>query len=309
MSVALFSHPDCLAHAPPEGHPERPARLEAIARALAAPEFVGLDRRAAPLVDEAALLRAHDAAHLAALARAIPAQGTVALDADTHVGPRSLDAARRAAGAAVAAVDAVLGDEVRRAFCAVRPPGHHAERDRPMGFCLYSNAAIAALHALDHHGVARVAVIDFDVHHGNGTQDVLWHDPRALFVSSHQMPLWPGSGAPTERGAHGQVLNVPLAPGSDGVAMRKAYESQVFPRIAAHRPELLIISAGFDAHRDDPLAALEWEVGDFRWLTDRLLDLAEECCAGRVVSTLEGGYDLGALAAGVATHVAALMRD
>jgi acetoin utilization deacetylase AcuC-like enzyme len=202
----------------------------------------------------------------------------------------------------------VLGGEVGNAFAAVRPPGHHAETATPMGFCLFDNIAIAARHALERHGLARVAVVDFDVHHGNGTQDLLWNEPRALFVSTHQMPLWPGTGAPSERGGHDNAVNVALAPGTDGRAFRRAMAAQVLPRLEAFRPELLLISAGFDAHRDDPLAALELGVEDFAWATRALCDLARADCGGRVVSTLEGGYDLAALAASAAAHVAVLME-
>lgn len=307
MTTALYSHPDCLGHEVPAGHPERPDRLRAVEAALAGPDFDALLRLEAPEVADAALARAHDAAYLARLAAAIPAHGLRALDADTHVGPGSLVAARRAAGAVTAAVDLVMGGGAANAFCAVRPPGHHAERDRAMGFCLYANAAIGALHALDSHGAARVAVVDFDVHHGNGTQDVLWHEPRALFFSSHQMPLWPGTGEPSERGAHGQIVNLPLAPGSDGAAMRALYAAQVLPRLRAFAPDLIVISAGFDAHRADPLAGLCWQVQDFAWLTREICAVARDVCAGRVVSVLEGGYDLPSLGASVAAHVAELM--
>jgi acetoin utilization deacetylase AcuC-like enzyme len=220
--------------------------------------------------------------------------------------PGTWDAACRAVGGVCAAVDAVMGGQAANAFAAVRPPGHHAEAETPMGFCLFGNLAIGAKRALDHHGAARVAVVDFDVHHGNGTQALLWDDPRALFFSSHQMPLWPGTGAPGERGAHGQIVNLPLPPGSDGAHMRRVYEAQVFPRLRDWKPDLILISAGFDAHADDPLAGLDWQAGDFAWLTERLCGLAADLCGGRVVSALEGGYDLDALRASVAAHAAAL---
>ena len=307
MTTALFSHPACVGHAVPAGHPECPDRLRAIEGALNAPGFAGLLRLEAPEVAEAALGRAHDRAYLDALAAAIPARGLRALDADTHVGPGALGAARRAAGAVTAAVDLVMGGGAANAFCAVRPPGHHAERARAMGFCLYANAAIGALHALDHHGAGRVAVVDFDVHHGNGTQDVLWHERRALFFSSHQMPLWPGTGEASEQGAHGQIVNLPLAPGSDGAAMRALYAAHVLPRLRAFAPDLIIVSAGFDAHRADPLAGLRWVEGDFAWLTRAICAVARDVCAGRVVSVLEGGYDLPSLGASVAAHVAELI--
>jgi acetoin utilization deacetylase AcuC-like enzyme len=299
MTTALFTHPDCLLHVEPPGHPEQADRLRAIERALAGRDLL---RRDAPLADETEVLRCHPARYLDRVKQAIPAQGWAQLDGDTYLAPGSLTAALRGVGGACAAVDAVLAGQAANAFVACRPPGHHAETERAMGFCLFGSVAIAAKRALDHHGLPRVAVLDFDVHHGNGTQDLLWNDPRALFVSSHQMPLYPGTGHPDECGAHGQILNLPLRPGTGGAAMRAAWES-AFPRIAAHAPELILISAGFDAHRDDPLASLLWTEEDFRWLTSRICELADTHCAGRVVSVLEGGYDLPALAASTAAHV------
>lgn len=303
MTTALLTHADCLDHHTPRGHPEQVARLEHVLHAL---EALPLTRVTAPLAAEDDVLRVHPASYLADLRAALPADGIAKLDADTFISPGSLTAAYRGAGAVVRAVDMVLGGEVKNAFAACRPPGHHAERATPMGFCLLGNAAIAAKHALDHHGLSRVAVVDFDVHHGNGTQDLLWDEARALFVSSHQSPLWPGTGARDEVGAHDNVMNLPLPPESDGAHMRKVYEEQVFPRLRAFAPELLIISAGFDAHADDPLAQLNWQTDDFTWLTQNLCDLAEELCGARVVSTLEGGYDLRALAASAAAHVRVL---
>lgn len=308
MTTAFFSHPDCLRHHTPTGHPEQVARLTRITTALAAPQFDALDRRDAPLGDDAAILRCHPQSHLDAIIAAEPASGNIALDGDTHMSPGSTQAARRAVGGCVAAVNAVISGEVGNAFVACRPPGHHAEPSTPMGFCLFGNAAIAAKHALDHHGLSRVAVVDFDVHHGNGTQALLWDEPRTLFISSHQNPLWPGTGLPEETGAHNTIQNLPLPPHSDGTLMRATYNAKVFPALEAFKPELLIISAGFDAHTDDPLAQLNWELDDFIWLTQRLCDLADAHCGGRVVSTLEGGYDLNALAASVAAHVEILME-
>ena len=308
MTTALYMHDDCLRHVTPPGHPERVARLEAIARALAAPEFAGLDRREAPEGRREDLLLCHPGGHVDRVEAAIPEDGWVSLDADTHVSPGSLGAALRAVGGAVAAVDAVLSGEVVNAFVACRPPGHHAERETAMGFCLFGTAAIAARHAMERHGLTRVAIVDFDVHHGNGTQDLLWDEPRALFVSSHQMPLYPGSGHPHETGAHDNVMNVPLAPMTGGAEMRRAYEAEVFPALLDWRPELVLISAGFDAHAADPLANLNWTEGDFAWLTARLCDVADATCGGRVVSTLEGGYDLDALGLSVAAHVRGLME-
>lgn len=305
MTTALISHADCLEHVTPEGHPERVARLEHVLHAL---QGLELQREGAPLVDSAHLLYVHPQAHLDAIATAQPSEGAAQLDADTWMSPGSLNAAYRGAGAVVRAVDMVLDGEVGNAFCAIRPPGHHAETATPMGFCLFGNAAIGAKHALEAHGLSRVAVVDFDVHHGNGTQDLLWNEARALTITSQQMPLWPGSGDPSERGAHDNVLNIPLPPRSGGAEMRAAYEAQVFPRLRAFKPELILISAGFDAHQDDPLAELQWSTEDFRWLTKELCALATELCEGRVVSTLEGGYDLSALAISARAHVEELME-
>jgi acetoin utilization deacetylase AcuC-like enzyme len=305
MATALITHADCLEHVTPDGHPERVARLEHVLHAL---QGLDLKRESAPLVDPAHLLYVHPQSHIDAIIAAQPAEGFKQLDADTWMSPGSVHAAFRGAGAVVKAVDMVLDDEVANAFCAIRPPGHHAETSTPMGFCLFGNAAIGAKHALEAHGLSRVAVVDFDVHHGNGTQDLLWHEARALTITSQQMPLWPGSGDPSEKGAHDNVLNIPFAPRSGGAEMRAAYEAQVFPRLKDFKPELIIISAGFDAHQDDPLAELQWSTEDFRWLTRQLCGLAAELCEGRLVSTLEGGYDLSALAESVRVHVEELME-
>jgi acetoin utilization deacetylase AcuC-like enzyme len=307
LATALYTHEDCLLHLTPPGHPERVERLEAVTRALSAPAFAALERREAPLAERAELRRCHPESYVAEIEASIPAKGSRALDADTHVVAGSWDAALRGVGAAGAAVDAVLAGEVRNAFCATRPPGHHAETETPMGFCLFGTIAIAAKRALDLHGLARVAVLDFDVHHGNGTQDLLWHEQRALFVSSHQMPLWPGTGDVHETGAHDNVINVPLAPGTAGPAFRRAWEERVFPALMEFAPELVLVSAGFDGHADDPLANLRLTEDDFIWITGRICDVAEASAGGRLVSTLEGGYDLGALAASVAAHVEVLM--
>lgn len=301
----LLTHPDADLHMTPPGHPEQVGRLVAVRHALAA---LDLARETPEEAGEEALLRCHPRAHLDRLEAAAPTEGWVALDADTHLSAGSLRAARLAVGAALRAVDAVVAGEHRSAFVAMRPPGHHAEAEVPMGFCLFGTIAVAAKHALDHHGLSRVAVVDFDVHHGNGTQALLWDEPRALFVSTHQFPLWPGTGDASETGAYGNVLNVPLRPGSDGRAFRRAMTDRVLPRLDAFAPELVLVSAGFDAHRADPLAQLEWEVEDFVWATERLCDLADAHAGGRVVSCLEGGYDLHALAASVAAHVDVLRR-
>lgn len=302
----LVENPAGLDHLTPLGHPERVERLSEINEALSAPEFDDLTRMIAPMADEAMLLLGHPQAYIDWVRAQMPEVGRAALDADTHASPGSWEAALRGVGGCIAAVDAVLGGREKNAFVATRPPGHHAEKTRAMGFCLFSTVAIAARYALEHHGLSRVAVVDFDVHHGNGTQDVLWDEPRALFISSHQMPLYPGSGAANERGGSNNVLNLPLAPATDGAAMRRAYETQGFARLRDWAPELILISAGFDAHADDPLANLMWDEEDFAWITRRLCDIADEVCAGRVVSTLEGGYDLPALAACAAVHVTEL---
>ena len=308
MTTALFTHPDCMKHVTPPGHPEQVARLEHIYGALSAPQFQTLDRREAPLGGDADILLCHPQAHIDAIAAAEPQSGTVALDGDTHMSPGSMQAARRGVGGCVAAVDAVLDEEVGNAFVACRPPGHHAEQSTPMGFCLFGNAAIAAKHALERHGLSRVAVVDFDVHHGNGTQALLWDEPRSYFISSHQNPLWPGTGMAEETGASGNIHNLTLPPHSDGRLMRATYEAEAFPALERFEPELLIISAGFDAHAADPLAQLNWTTDDFVWITERLCDIADSHCQGRIVSTLEGGYDLNALAASVAAHVSVLME-
>lgn len=300
MTTALITHPDCLAHVTPQGHPERVARLERVLKEL---EPLDLLSVTAPMAADDDILRVHPQAYLDELRDEAPTDAFARLDADTWMSPGSMNAAFRAAGAVVKAVDMVLSGEADNAFCAIRPPGHHAESQTAMGFCLFGNAALAAKHALDHHKLERVAVVDFDVHHGNGTQAILWDEPRALVITSQQMPLWPGSGSPDETGAHGNILNLPLPPGSGGAEMRAAWGGQAIPRLRSFRPELIIISAGFDAHADDPLAQLNWSTGDFGWITHELCAIAGEICAGRIVSTLEGGYDLNALGAGVKAHV------
>lgn len=302
MVTALITHQDCYDHVTPPGHPEQVARLDAVLSAL---DGIALNRVNAPLAADDDLLRAHPQAHIDAIKNAAPESGWRSLDADTHMSVGTLQAAYRAAGAAVRAVDLVMTGVAQNAFAATRPPGHHAERETAMGFCFFGNIAIAAKHALDHHGLDRVAIVDFDVHHGNGTQDLVEDDPRILFCSTHQSPLYPGTGAAHETGV-GNVLNVPLPEGAGSTAFRAAMENQVFPRVAAFSPQLLLISAGFDAHEDDPLAGMKLRTQDFEWVTQRLCDLADEHCDGRVVSALEGGYDLEALAASAAAHVSVL---
>ena len=305
MKTALITHADCLDHVTPSGHPEQVARLEHVLHALAPLDLI---RVTAPLAADDDLLRVHPKSYLDEIKRMRPDTGTVQVDADTHMSSGSVDAAYRAAGGTLRAVDMVLTGEAKNAFVATRPPGHHAERATAMGFCLFGNAALGAKHALDYHGLQRVAVVDFDVHHGNGTQDILWDDPRALTITSQQMPLWPGTGAANETGAHENVLNIPLEPETTGDTMRAVYSETVFPRLRAFSPELIIVSAGFDAHRDDPLAQLNWETDDFQWLGRELCSLAYEICNGRLVSVLEGGYDLHALAKSAKVFVTELIE-
>lgn len=303
MTTALYFHPDSAEHQTPRGHPEQVARLRAVTKGLAP---LSLDRRASPLAQASEVLRCHPQAYLDRITAAVPARGFAQIDGDTFLSPGSLTAALRAVGGVCAAVDAVMTGEVANAFIAARPPGHHAETATAMGFCLFGTVAVAAKRALDHFGLSRVAIVDFDVHHGNGTQDLMWDEGRCLFISSHQMPLYPGTGSPEERGTQGQILNLPLREGSDGAAMREVYERSVFPALDAWKPELILVSAGFDAHAADPLGGLNWQAGDFAWLTHRICDIADAHAAGRVVSTLEGGYDLDALAASIAAHAGVL---
>jgi acetoin utilization deacetylase AcuC-like enzyme len=302
MTTALITHEDCYGHVTPPGHPEQVARLDAVLGAL---EGMNLLRVAAPLAAEDDLLRAHPKAHVDAIRTAAPNEGWRSLDADTHMSVGSLQAAYRAAGGVVRAVDMVLGGEASNAFSAMRPPGHHAERQTAMGFCFFGNVVIGAKHALEHHGLERVAIVDFDVHHGNGTQDLVEDDPRILFCSTHQSPLYPGTGAAHEVGVD-NVLNVPLPEGTGSKPFREVMKTQILPRVDAFAPQLLLISAGFDAHKNDPLAGMNLTTEDFEWVTARLCDLADRHCAGRVVSALEGGYDLDALGASAAAHVRVL---
>lgn len=302
MTTALITHAECYDHVTPPGHPEQVARLDAVLNSLKDNDLLQIS---APLAAEDDLCRAHPKAHVDAVRAAAPEAGWRSLDSDTHMSPGTLAAAYRAAGGAVRAVDAVMTDEAQNAFVAMRPPGHHAERETAMGFCFFGNVAIAAKHALDHHGLARVAIVDFDVHHGNGTQNLVEDDPRILFISTHQAPLYPGTGAADETGV-GNVLNIPLAEGTDGSAYRKLFDTAIAPRLTQFSPQLVLISAGFDAHSDDPLAGLNLTADDFAWITGRICDLAEATAEGRVVSCLEGGYDLSALGASAAAHVRVL---
>jgi acetoin utilization deacetylase AcuC-like enzyme len=308
MTTALITHPASLDHVTPQGHPEQVARIEAIEAVLAAPEFAALDRRLAPLGELETIRKGHSKVYYDRIRAAMPDYGDAHLDPDTFMSPGTWEAALRAVGGAVAAVDAVMTGEVTNAFVATRPPGHHAEKARAMGFCFFSNVAIAAIHAANEYDLGRVAVIDFDVHHGNGTQDVLWHESRVKFASSQQMPFYPYTGGIHQKGAFGQIINVPLEEATGGEVMRAAYEDKVFPVLRDYDPDLVLVSAGFDAHVRDPLAGLQWETEDFAWLAERICDLAGECCDGRVVSCLEGGYDLTALGESVGAYVRVMME-
>ena len=309
MPTALITHPACLAHENGEYHPECPDRLRSVLAALEAEEFADLLRESAPHATVEQLTRVHPVNYVNAILSIRPAQGQIVqLDADTAMNHGSAEAALRAAGGAAAAVDAVMEGWASAAFAAVRPPGHHAEPGRPMGFCLFNNAAVAALHARVRWGVQRVAVVDFDVHHGNGTQAMFAADKDLFYASSHQSPCYPGTGDAWERGVANNVINAPLRPGSDSAAFRAAWSDTILPELDNFAPGLLIVSAGFDAHKADPLAQLRLETADFAWITRELLRIAATHCGGRIVSTLEGGYDLDALAASAAAHVRTLMQ-
>jgi len=307
MATLFVTHPDCIAHDPGDGHPESPARLSAILRALEEPQFRTLLRREAPLGAKADAARVHGERFVEAVLATVPDSGHAALDPDTILSSASGHAALRAIGALISAVDAVMAGEANNAFCAVRPPGHHAEPGRAMGFCLFNSIAIAARHAQAVCGLRRVAIVDFDVHHGNGSQAVVEDDPTLFFASSHQFPFYPGTGAADETGM-GNVVNAPLPAGTDGTGFRRAFETRILPALDAFAPELVLVSAGFDAHRADPLGGLELEEPDYAWVTARLLEIAGRHAKGRLVSVLEGGYDLRALAGSAAAHVESLMN-
>ena len=307
MTTSLYTHAACGEHDPGHMHPESPARLAAVVAALEAPEFAGLERREAPRAETAQIARVHRPDYVDRVLASIPESGHQALDPDTVVSSGSGEAALRAAGALCAAVDAVMAGTATNAFCAVRPPGHHAEPARSMGFCLFNNVAIGAAQARAAHGLKRAAVVDFDVHHGNGTQAMFWDDPELFFASTHQWPLYPGTGRASETGVAGNIVNEPLDPMAGSAEFRRAMNRRILPALRAFKPEFIFVSAGFDAHADDPLAGLRFQDEDYGWVTAELVAVAAECCSGRLVSTLEGGYDLRALARSAAAHLRALM--
>ena len=307
MSTLLIQDPVFLDHAVPPGHPERPDRLRAIEKALSGERFAGLVRKPAPPAATAEVLAtAHAEDYIDEVRAAVPDDGMVQIEADTYLCPKTFDVAARAAGAACLAVNEVMTGAAANAFCAIRPPGHHAEADAPMGFCLFNNAVIAARQAQRVHGAARVAIVDWDVHHGNGTQAIVWSDPSILYCSTHQMPLYPGTGAMSETGC-GNIVNAPLAAESGGAEFEQAFADRVLPALHAFAPDLIVISAGFDAHWRDPLANLNLREEDFVRATEELMEAANRHCGGRIVSVLEGGYDLVGLADSAAAHVATLM--
>ena len=307
MTTLVFTNDSADRHDTGAGHPERAERLHAVMRALDAPGFAALERRAAPHAEIDQLARIHRRDYVTALLDAVPERGYVRIDPDTTLSPGSGEAALRSAGAVIAAVDAVMSGEANSAFCATRPPGHHAEPRRGMGFCLFNNAAVGAAHARAAHHVERVAIVDFDVHHGNGTQAACWSDPSVLYASTHEYPFYPGTGAEDERG-QGNIFNVPLASMSGSAEFRKGVERTILPALEAFGAGLLIVSAGFDAHARDPLASIRLDEEDFAWITRRLVDIAGEYGDGRIVSALEGGYDLDALSSSVSAHLGELMR-
>ncbi|MGE7468655.1 histone deacetylase family protein [Bosea sp. NPDC003192] len=308
MTTLLISHPSSLRHATPPGHPERADRIRAVEEALAEERFALLQRVEAPEGTLAQVELCHPAAYARAIVEASPQEGLVQVDADTIMSPGTLAAALHGVGAAVHAVDEVMTRRATNAFSAMRPPGHHAESDKAMGFCFFNSSAIAARHARKAHGAERVVIVDWDVHHGNGTQEIFWDDASVLYASTHEMPLYPGTGAPSERGEHGTIVNAPLRAGDGADAFRDAFESAILPRLEAFRPDLVIVSAGFDAHWRDPLANINLKEADFAWATQKLMEIADRHAGGRLVSILEGGYDLEGLAKSTAAHVMALMR-
>jgi acetoin utilization deacetylase AcuC-like enzyme len=308
MSTLLITHPACLDHLTPPGHPERPDRLRAIEQALEDERFQSLARVEAPQAPLETIALVHPMEYVEAIQEASPAQGLMQIDADTSMSPGSFEAALRCVGGGMLAVDEVMNQKARNAFVATRPPGHHAETARPMGFCLFNNVAIAARYAQTRYGVERAAIVDFDVHHGNGSQDIFWVEKTVMYCSTHEMPLYPGTGSTSERGDFNTIVNAPLRAGDGGDQFREAFNTVILPRLREFKPDILLISAGFDAHTRDPLANLNLVEADFAWVTQKLMEIAEQSAQGRIVSMLEGGYDLQGLARSAAAHVSALMR-
>jgi len=307
--MTLFiTHSACLEHLTPPGHPERPERLRAIEQVLEAEAFQDLAREQAPLGTKEQIALCHPTDYVDEIESASPDYGLVRLDADTTMSPGSYEAALRGVGGGILAADEVIAGKVRNAFVAVRPPGHHAETARPMGFCLFNSAAIVARHAQKRYGVEHAAIVDFDVHHGNGSQDIFWSEKTVMYCSTHEMPLYPGTGSVGERGVHNNIVNAPLRAGDSGDQFREAFETAILPRLRDFKPDFLVISAGFDAHTRDPLANLNLIEADYAWVTKKLMEIADERAGGRIVSMLEGGYDLQGLSRSVAAHVTALMR-
>jgi acetoin utilization deacetylase AcuC-like enzyme len=308
MATLYITHPIFLEHDTGKGHPERADRLRAIDKVLSHDLFTSLRREEAELADFSVIERVHAHSYVETIRKSAPADGQIYLDGETMMSSASLEAAQRAVGAGLRAVDAVMNKEAQTAFCAVRPPGHHAEPRHAMGFCLFNNIAIAGLYARDKHGAERVAVVDFDVHHGNGTQAAFWSDKNLFFASTHQMPLYPGTGHANETGIADNIVNAPLRPGDDGKMFREAFTSRILPALANFAPDIVLISAGFDAHRDDPLGNIGLVEADYAWATYQVIEIAHKYAGGRVISLLEGGYDLRALAQSVAVHVKALIE-
>ncbi len=308
MSTLILSHKDCLSHIEPTGHPEQVMRLLEVINRLKSEDFKNLIWKEAPIATNEQILLGHSKKYVQFIENIQTSKHINHLDADTYFGIGSLNAAKRGVGANISAVNAVMSGEFNNAFSAVRPPGHHAETEKAMGFCIFGNVAIAAKYAIENHKLKRVAVVDFDVHHGNGTQEILWDNPNVLFVSTHQMPLWPGSGTHEEIGKHQNILNIPIQANTDGPTFRQKFDEIILPRLDSYEPEILIISAGFDAHYKDPLANIELMTEDYEWITHRLCDIADEHADGRIISSLEGGYNLAALADSVAVHVKVLME-
>ncbi|MFC4625151.1 histone deacetylase family protein [Daeguia caeni] len=315
MTTRLYTHPIYLEHLTPHGHPERPDRLRALLSVLEGEDFYRLDQIEAKAADEEAVLLAHPEEHLSAIRARLPAapddeeapQPIIQLESDTYLSPKSLQAALTAIGAALGAVDDVFSGVAHNGFVAARPPGHHAERNRAMGFCLFNTVAIAARHAQRCHGAERIAIVDWDVHHGNGTQDIFAQDPSVLFCSTHQMPLYPGTGGKDETGV-GNIFNAPLSPDTGSREFREAFTSRILPAIDNFRPDLILISAGFDAHFRDPLAQINLEEADFDWATGKLMERAEQYCDHRLISVLEGGYDLEGLSQSASAHITRLLK-